>query len=94
MTGPGFLQTAALPPDIQELLRRYMPTFTAENMVALGSTDHMRLIFLGPPDVEGRPVPRCAIDISYETAIGLSNSIREVAGRRPPEHRSSSEQGS
>jgi hypothetical protein len=83
VTGPGFLQTAALPPDVQELLRRYMPTFTAENMVALGSSDHIRLIFLGPPDADGRPVPRCAIDVSYETAIGLSNSIRDVASRRP-----------
>ncbi len=83
VTGSGLVQTAALPPDVQELLRRYMPTFVAENVLALGSADHMRLVFLGPPDAEGRPVPKCAIDLSYEAAAGLAGSIGDVTAKRP-----------
>jgi hypothetical protein len=79
------MHMTALPPDVQELLRRYMPTFTAENVLALGSADHMRLVFLGPPDAEGRPVPKCAIDLSYETAAGLAGSIKQVEQQRPRE---------
>lgn len=77
------LQTEGLPAEVQELLRQYMPTFVAENAVVLGGGDHVRLVIVGAPDAEGRPVPRCAIDLSYDIAAGLAQSVKDVVARRP-----------
>jgi hypothetical protein len=79
----GKVESDGLPPEIQGLLRQYMPVFVGENAVVLGGDEHMRLIFVGTPNEDGKPNPRCAIDLSYEVANGLVTSIREVLARRP-----------
>ncbi len=79
----GNVESQQLPQEIQDLLRQYMPIFVGENVVVLGGDQHMRLIFVGTPDPDGKPNPKCAIDLSYEVADGLVASIRDVLVRRP-----------
>jgi hypothetical protein len=77
------IESQGLPQEIQDLLRQYMPVFVGENVVVLGGEDHMRLVFVGEPHADGKPNPRCAIDLSYDVANGLLASIRDVLARRP-----------
>jgi len=79
----GNIESHQLPQEIQDLLRQYMPVFVGENVVVLGGEQHMRLIFVGTPNADGKPNPRCSVDLSYEVADGLVASIRDVLARRP-----------
>ncbi len=76
------IEAHGLPQEIQDLLRQYMPVFVGENVVVLGGEEHMRLVFVGTPNSDGKPNPRCAIDLSYDVANGLMSSIRDVLARR------------
>lgn len=76
------IEAHGLPQEIQDLLRQYMPVFVGENVVVLGGEEHMRLVFVGTPNADGKPNPRCAIDLSYDVANGLMSSIRDVLARR------------
>ncbi len=77
------IESKGLPEEIQDLLRQYMPVFIGENVVVLGGDEHMRLVFVGSPNADGKPNPRCAVDLSYDVANGLVSSMRDVLGRRP-----------
>lgn len=76
------IEAHGLPQEIQDLLRQYMPVFVGENVVVLGGEEHMRLVFVGSPNADGKPNPRCAIDLSYDVANGLMSSIRDVLAQR------------
>lgn len=79
----GMLDAKGLPQEIQDLLRQYMPNFVGENVVVLGGNEHMRLVFVGEPGPDGKPNPRCSIDLGYDVAAGLATSIQDILARRP-----------
>lgn len=79
----GALEITQLPEEVQELLRQYMPTYNASNVLVLGGADHMRLVFLDTDAEVGKSIPRCAINVPYSIANGLVTTVRAVTDRRP-----------